>query len=204
VATRWWLAAERCTRWCECWPAPVAADRVAVVCVAVPDVEDDPTAAAVAACATGSELPLDEGVSLEEGVSLGDVVVTPPPPGLPGVLPPAGDSEDSLTGVLGEVEPVPELETFTLGVEALTFGVVTLTTGVVTVTLGTVTVTLGTDSEVSPRTGRLGSVTVGSVTVGSVTLGSGRSIREAPSEEGEADRFAAEDEPTSDDRSPAA
>jgi hypothetical protein len=133
---------------------------VVAASVAVPDVDVEPRAAADAACATGSELPLEE-----EGVSLDDVVVTPPPPGLLGVLPPAGDSDVSLTGVLGDVDPVPELGTFTLGVEALTLGVVTLTTGVVTVTLGTVTATLGTDTDVSPRTGRLGSVTVGSVTV---------------------------------------
>jgi len=141
---------------------PADAGRVGVVCVVVPDVDDDPTAPADAACATGSELPL------EEDVSPGDAVVSPPPLGLLDVPLPAGDSEDSLTGVVDEVRPVPEVETFTLGVEALTLGVVTLTTGVVTVTLGTVNVTLGNDTNVSPRTGRLGSVTVGRVTVGSV------------------------------------
>jgi hypothetical protein len=164
---------------------PAGARRVGVVCAVVPDVDDDPAAPVDAACATGSELPLEEGVSLD------DVVVAPPPLGLLGVLPPAGDSEDSLTGVVDEVE----LDTLTLGVEALTPGVVTLTTGVVTVTLGTVTVTLGTVTDVSPRTGRLGSVTVGSVTVGSVTLGSDRSIRDLP---------APDEEPVSDDSNPAA
>jgi len=98
------------------------------------------------------------------GVSPGDVVVSPPPLGLLGAPPPAGDSEDSLTSVVVELRPVPELETFTLGVEALTLGVVTPTTGVVSVTLGTVTVMPGRDADASPRTGRLGSVTVGSVT----------------------------------------
>jgi hypothetical protein len=171
--------------------------------VALPDVDGDTTAPVDAACATGSELPVEDGVSLEEGVSVGDVVVTPPPLGLLGVLPPAGDSEDSLTGVVGDVEPEPELDTLTLGVEALTLGVVTLTTGVVTVTLGTVSVTLGTVTDVSPRTGRLGSVTVGSVTVGSVTVGSDRLISGAPPEE-EPDLLALEDEPVRDESNPAA
>jgi hypothetical protein len=164
---------------------------VAALFIAVPDVDGDPTAAVDAACATGSVLPL------EEGVSLGDVVVSPAPPGLLGVLPPAGDSEGSLTGALGEVEPLPELETLTLGV-------VTLTTGVVTVTLGTVTVTLGTDTDVSPRTGRLGSVIFGTVTVGSVTGGSDSSISEDPPEEEALGRLTAEDEPERDDSNPAA
>lgn len=142
------------------------------VCVAVPDVDEGTAAPVDAACATGSEPPFDDDVSLGEVV----VVVVVPPLGALGAPPPAEDSEGSLTGAVGAVEPEPEpeLDTFTFGVEALTLGVVTLTTGVVTVTLGTVTVTLGTDSDVSPRTGRLGSVTVGRVTVGRVKLVSDR------------------------------
>jgi hypothetical protein len=101
-------------------------------------------------------------VPVEEGVSLEDVWV-PPPFGLLGELPVAGDSVglvagDSVgpvTGVLGE-DPLDELDTPTLGVETFTLGVDTLTPGTVTVTLGTVTVTLGTDTEVSPSNGTFG------------------------------------------------
>jgi hypothetical protein len=187
------LAAERCCRDRDC--VPVGLESANAVCAAVPDAEEDPTAPAEAALATGSEL-------VPSAVLVGDVVT--PPLGALGVLPPAGDSEDSATGVVGEVELVPELDTSTLGVEALTLGVVTLTTGVVTVTLGTVTVTLGTDTptEVSPRSGRLGKVIVGNVTAGSVTLGSERSTREAlPDAEAPA-WLAPEDEPRRDDSSP--
>lgn len=115
-----------------------------------------------AACATGE---LSELVTVEEDASLGDVEV-PPPLGLLGelpvagdsVVPVAGDSVGPVTGVLGE-DPLDELDTPTLGVETLTLGVDTLTPGSVTVTLGTVTVTLGTDTptEVSPSNGTLGS-----------------------------------------------
>lgn len=180
------FAADRCRRPCECAPVPPAAGRVVAVCVAVPDVDGDPTAAVDAACAIGSVLPS------EDGVSLGDVVVSPAPPGLLGVLPPAGDSEGSLPGALGEVEPLPELE-------ALTLGVVMLTAGVVTVTLGTVTVTLGTDTDVSPRTGRLGNVTGGSVTGGSDS-----SISEESPEDEKPDGLTEEDEPERDESNPAA
>jgi hypothetical protein len=187
------LAAERSRCWRDRAAVPAGAERAGVVCAAALEVEEGPTTPADAALATGSEL-----VALAAGVSLGDVVT--PPLGLLGVLLPAGDSDGSVTGVV-EIEPVPELETLTLGVDVLTLGVVTLTTGVVTVTLGTVTVTLGTDTPtgVSPRIGRLGSVTVGSV-----MLGSDRSISGAAREVEEPAWLAPEDEPTREDSSPLA